>query len=62
MFGREISNEGAVSTASLISAAPPTTPPVKRFVSGGSDNTVKIWRYCVSFTSIQLIVQQILRH
>jgi len=35
----------AVSTSSLISSVPSNAPPVKRFVTGGCDNLVKIWRF-----------------
>jgi protein transport protein SEC13 len=34
----------AVSAGSLVSSSAPTAPPVKRLVSGGCDNLVKIWR------------------
>jgi protein transport protein SEC13 len=35
----------AVSPGSLISSSAPTAPPVKRLVSGGCDNLIKIWRF-----------------
>jgi len=50
----------AVNTGSLISAAPTTTAPVKRFVSGGCDNLVKIWRF--SETENQWKCEETLEH
>jgi len=35
----------AVSPGSLINTSAPTAPPVKRIVSGGCDNLIKIWRF-----------------
>jgi len=35
----------AVSTGSLLNSSAPSAPPVKRLVTGGCDNLVKIWRY-----------------
>jgi protein transport protein SEC13 len=35
----------AVSPGSLINSTSPVAPPVKRIVSGGCDNLIKIWRF-----------------